>query len=213
MHFSICKSEMCIIYDGFICFFRNPICNLDRDVWTFSWIWLFRAGSYFLFSFIIYFLCFKIIFYLKLDSDFNNSGLFAIICATYRMDLVHMFHEFLVQPSSTYNCQDTILLPVICFIFSRLSETHYNRAESPGKLISFIKWLRQYHIDIPYNSKFCLYSSNSPLEFAQSNQKLFSDLLLFLNCVRFFSIAGFGAGFHCLMVAFGGRLVLLLLRH
>ena len=97
--------------------------------------------------------------------------------------------------------------------FPGFQRLNYNRAESPGKLISFIKWLRQYHIDIPYNSKFCLYSSNSPLEFAQSNQKLFSDLLLFLNCVRFFSIAGFGAGFHCLMVAFGGRLVLLLLRH
>ena len=99
MHFSICKSETCIIYDVFICFFRNPICNLDRDVWTFSWIWLFRSGSSFLFSFMIYFLCFKIIFYLKLDSDFNNSGLFVIICATYRMDLVHMFHEFLVEPA------------------------------------------------------------------------------------------------------------------
>ena len=97
MHISIHRFEVFIIFDGFICFFSSSIWNLDRDPWT--WIWLFFFCFFcfifsFSFPFVILLMLQKNLFFKIVSSKCNNFGLFTILCATYKMDLVHMFHEF-----------------------------------------------------------------------------------------------------------------------
>ena len=140
MHTDIHKFQVSIIFDGFI---SSSVRNPDRDGWTFSWIRLFCFGFCFLFSisFFLFCLSFKKTFSLKVwMMNLIILRFFTSFRATYRIDFVHLPHEFsFVKPRFTCVCWDNLsTIFAICLIFSGTLEAHYNHARSPGILISFI---------------------------------------------------------------------------
>ena len=132
MHISIFKFEVFMIFDGFVCFCSNSMRNLGRDGRTFSWnqLFCFKFFAFLNFVFVILLMIQENFFLTTVGSEFNKSEFFAILHATYRMDLFHMLHEFsFIQPGFTYDCRDNhFAIFVICLICSTLSETRYKHA-------------------------------------------------------------------------------------
>ena len=100
----------------------------------------FVSFSQFHFSYFAY--VSKNVFLKTVDSEFGNSWLFSIFCATYIMD--HMLHEFtFVHPSFTCDCWgNPSAIFIICLMFPRLSEVrdqHFIVYSPLHKTFQFIK--------------------------------------------------------------------------
>ena len=150
------KFEVCIVYDGFICFFQQLSLESGQAQLDTQLDSTFLIPVFLPFSIFLILLGFKkTLLFKTVGSEFDNSEVFAILHAIYRVNLTTCFvNSLLSSPASLVIAKDNPF--VICLIFSGLSETCYNHAKSPEILISFNKLLRvrQYHIDDSYNSKF-----------------------------------------------------------